>query len=294
MGEFRAEALTTVINRDQDDADTMIPVWDISGSIKLKKGSTTIGEPSSPEQLRTRLHLLGVGISMLGMRHTNRAYLQGMTPQVINKYLAYLLGDHVYNLTGRSADGYTIGAPTWAQILVYELEIRRKAWDQIARGSVNTFAEELENAYKDVVVKERYFTTPTALSSVQSGRTRVQPDGEDTAAKDTKKKKKGGNGKGGNKVVQTAKNQKGGKGGKQKGATGGATGCPARSPSGIRMCYGYNDPDVKCTNKRCPFLTGHICGLCFQKRPMYGCPGRTTGAGETRGALLDEAFVPVQ
>ena len=35
-GEFRAEALTEVVRRDEVDPDTLMPVWDAKGYITVK------------------------------------------------------------------------------------------------------------------------------------------------------------------------------------------------------------------------------------------------------------------
>jgi hypothetical protein len=128
QGEIRAEALATVINYEEDDVDVLTPVWDAAGVLKMRKGSTSVPEPANPEQLRKRVMILGTGLMALAMRHTNRTFLQGMTPQTFQSYLTYLLGDFVYQLTGRNAEGHTIAAPSWNQLLVYELEIRKRAW----------------------------------------------------------------------------------------------------------------------------------------------------------------------
>ena len=39
-GEFRAEALTEVVSRDEVDPDTLMPVWDAKGHITVKRGKS--------------------------------------------------------------------------------------------------------------------------------------------------------------------------------------------------------------------------------------------------------------
>lgn len=282
-GEYRAESLQTVMHREQEGEEALLPTWDLSGSLKLRKANSTVPDPTSPEQLRSRLHLLGVAIAMLAMRHTNRTYLQDMSPQTINQYLAYLLGDYVYNLVGRSSEGLTVMAPTWTQLLLYELEVRKKAWSMVARGKEPTFASALDAACLCSVTKERFFTTPMALAAAGAGTKRQVSE-----VKGVKK----GEGKGKKKLRQEL--GKAGKG-KGKGARGATTGCPAKSPDGISLCFGYNDAARKCTNKKCTFLTGHLCGLCFGRHPMYACPGLAGGGqGETRQAAQVEALMGIE
>ena len=134
QGGFRAETLRTIIRRDEEDPDNMVPVWDFLGNVKLRKAVGTTAEPNNPEQLRKRLALMGVGLMMLGMRHTNRAELQGMTPQLFQSYLNYLLGNYVWMLLAKDPLGRTASCPSWLQILSYEFQIRKKAYSWMAAG----------------------------------------------------------------------------------------------------------------------------------------------------------------
>ena len=70
--------------------------------------------------------MMGTGLIMMGLRHTNRAELQGISPQDFHTYLNYLLGDHVWNLVARDANGDSVAHPPWAQVLAYERAVRKK------------------------------------------------------------------------------------------------------------------------------------------------------------------------
>ena len=93
----------------------------------MRKGSNSIADPINPEQLRHRIGLLGTGLMMIAFRHTDRTALQGITPQLMQRYLAYLLGEYCWQLVGKDADGRTITTPAWNQLIAYEWQIRRKA-----------------------------------------------------------------------------------------------------------------------------------------------------------------------
>ena len=80
-----------------------------------------------------------------------------------SEYLDYLLGPYVHKLYARDAYGAISSEPPWNLLLSYELEIRRKMVDIMAKGS--TIDSALPAAYKDSLIKERYFTTPLALGS---------------------------------------------------------------------------------------------------------------------------------
>ena len=279
LGEYKAEALTTVLSKDQEDPDQLVPVWSATGALQLKKGASTVEEPKNPEQLRRRLKILGTGLMMLGLRHSNKPFLQNITPQLLEDYLTYLLSDQCFYLQGKSAEGFVISGPSWSQLLIYEYQVRRRAWHEVQDNGTE-FGKALREAWRDPSTRERYLITPIALSSAGGGKRPWDGGG----GSDAPKWPKGGSGKG------TGKGGKGGggKGGKPagkfgKGGKGGGKGnqgeCANRTPDGKPICYAYNDFKARCRDSRCHFL--HVCGLCFGKHPLYACkPGNRA---ETQG-----------
>jgi hypothetical protein len=275
QGEFKAEALTAVLTKDQEDPDLLVPVWSSTGTLQMRKGTSTLAEPNNPEQLRRRIKVLGIGLMMLGLRHSNKQFLQGLSPQTFEDFLTYLLSDQCFYMSGKSAEGYSISGPSWAQLLVYEFQVRRKAWSLVQAGS--NFGNALREACKDPCTRERFLVTPLALSTsgskrswgdsaVSSGASRDRSGGSKGPGKGTKKNK--GSGKGQN------------KGGSSKG--GGKSGggqCASRTPDGKAICYSYNNFDVRCRDSKCRFL--HVCGSCFGKHPIYAC--RPGNKAETQG-----------
>jgi len=265
-GEWRAEPLSEVVSKDELEPDVLTPVWDPSGKLTVKKQSSSVPLPANPEELRRRIHLLGTGLIMLGLRHTNRVELQKINPGDFHKYLDYLLGDHCYNMVAKSAEGYTIAAPPWALIIAYEHALRKKAVQYLNEGSSTCFVEALQRAVADPVVKERYFTTPLALSA---SRARQDPKGQDTStSKDRFIKDRHGKGRKGK-----GKWSKGGGKGSAKGAD--------KTPEGKPICFRWNSPHQGCRNKKCRFQ--HVCGLCFSKsHPTFQCQGKNK-APDTNG-----------
>jgi hypothetical protein len=265
--DFRSEPLTAVLSKEQDDPDVLVPVWSSTGALQMKKGAQQVEEPKNPEALRKRLKLLGLGLMFLGIRHSNRPYLQGLTPQLFEDYLTYLLSEHCYYLQGKSAEGYNISGPSWAQLLIYELQVRKKAWWLVQSGG-SSFADALRAAWKDPVVKERYLTTPVALAGVPFKRS-VESDSGSSA-----KRSKGAKGKG------RGKPSKGrGKGKGQKSVTD-RLGISMTTPDGDGICFGYNDFATRCRDRNCRFK--HVCGACFGKHPVYAC--RPGNRAETQGS----------
>jgi hypothetical protein len=284
-GEMRAEQLTTVLNREQDeDEDYLTPIFDTKGQMKVKKSTGTVEAPANPEELRRRIALSFTALMFLALRHTNREFLQSVTPQLAHRYCEYLLGEHVWCMVAKDASGQTISAPHFALVLSYEMAIRKKAYRWMADGE-GSFAECLEKAWKDSTVKERNFTTPMAMSAASGTHVEVVY-GSPMKEKDQAGRGNKGTGKGKGKGRGKASKVKG-SGKRDKGKKGGSAGskCASHTPDGEAICYGYNNEKVRC-GKKCWFL--HVCGSCFGKHPMYQCPGNKTKP-ETQGAGVSTA-----
>ena len=288
QGELRAEPLTEVICREEDNPDLMVPVWNSTGNLTVRKASCTAPEPANSEQLRYRITLMGHCIMFLALRHSNRTYLQGLSPQLFSDYLEYLLGDFVWTLTARSAEGHTLGAPAWAQVVSYEWQIRRKAYCDMQKSGIN-LRDALTAAWNCPITKERYFTTPLALTSTMGNKRGPDPQWPGQG-----RGQGSGGGSGGGRGQGQGRGKAGGRGrkgggkgggkGRKGGKGGGKGGCAARTPDGQMICFAYNSEEG-CKLGQCNFL--HVCGLCFAKgHPLYQCsgnggrlPGETQGKG---------------
>ena len=305
-GELRAEALTAVLNREQEDDEFMTPVFDASGSLKIKKTSGSIPEPATPEQLRRRIQLSFTALMYMALRHTNRSEIQNITPQVGHSYLQYLLGEHVWELVAKDGNGMTVSAPSWSHVLSYDMAIRKKAYNLMAEGA-GTFVFCLKRAWEDATIKERNFTTPLALAAA-SGKTQLNItnwSAERTGKISTesgpyigKKSNKGGKGgKGSGKGGKSGKtgwgkgaggSYKGGGKGQGKGGKSNSWGvCASHTPEGLPICYNYNDANIRCSKQGACWFQ-HVCGRCFSKHPMYQCLGNKSkppAQSETQGEM---------
>lgn len=169
-------------------------------------------------------------------------------------YKDYLLGEYVYMLAAKDADGNTIATPPWTLVLSYELAVRRRAV-KIVNSEGKPMPVALKAAWKDPTVKERYFTTPLALHTK-----RPTPAAEWEAGKWHKGQYKG--------------EGKGAKGKKGKGGKSNLQHCASHTPEGKPICYRYNNAKEKRKAKKCRFE--HVCGLCFSpKHPMHACDAKT-------------------
>ena len=114
--EPRAEPLSEVLTVNEDEGEVLRTVWDASGNLKAIKVGNTIPLPSNPEELRRRV-AMGNAWIFVGVAHSSRAYLKGITPQIFQEYLDYLLGENAMGLVPKGT-AFPQGPP-WE--LVFEL-----------------------------------------------------------------------------------------------------------------------------------------------------------------------------
>ena len=259
-GDYRAEDLTEVVSRDQTNPDSLVPQWDSKGNLTVKRGATTVKEPESPESLRKRLTVVRNCYQMIALKHTHRPELQGEYVRTFEDYKDYLLGDHVYGLNARDAEGLVIAAPPFKLVLAYERAIRKEAARRMNQeGAVFTTA--LKAAWKCPTTKERHFTTPLAL---QAKRPTPPWRAQETQgpAKKPKQEAKGGQ-KGAAKVKALP-------------------GCATHTKDGQPVCFRYNTPGEKCKKAKCRYA--HVCGICFaESHPMFQCSGGKRQPPDTTG-----------
>ena len=247
--------MTEVVNCLKGEVDVLKAVWDVGGSLKAIKTSPSIALPRDPEELRQRIMLLGRAWAFVALGQPNCKYLQGNAPQLWNEYLDYLLGPYVHKLYARDAYGAVSSEPPWNLLPLCKLETRRKMVDLMAKGSSIDIA--LPAAYKDSLIKERYFITPLALGSALRRPTPPPYNPVNPSNRQLKQErlrmKGGGKGKG-----------KGGKGRKRPLER---DRCAPATPDGKRICFGFNNKNEPCTRPKCTFL--HVCGRCFKDHPMW-------------------------
>lgn len=156
--------LTDAIALTEVDDDPEFGIaWSKTGAMKMKKATQHVPLPKDSEELRWRLHLWTVGHAFAFVRMPGRVWLQSATPTVSTTYAGYLLGDKVRTL-GSSTEGG--GAdPSWAQILRYDKEIRKKQ-AKLINEEGQTFEGALVAACKDTEIREMFLTGPTVQSAV--------------------------------------------------------------------------------------------------------------------------------
>ena len=98
----RAEPLSEVLTVSEGEGEVLRTVWGARGSLKAITVGNTIPLPSSPEELRKRIVVMGNAWIFVSVAHSNRAYLKGLPPspppRIFQEYLEYLLGETVMGL----------------------------------------------------------------------------------------------------------------------------------------------------------------------------------------------------
>lgn len=255
--EYRAEALSEVVSKDEVDVDTLVPVFTSKG-MSLRKGTSKVAEPSNAEEFRRRLSIMCNAMILVSLKHTNRAELQGEWVKTFDQYKDYILGEFVYGLRAKDSDGNVISSPPWNLILAYDHAVRKRAARLVNQeGKVYTVA--LKEAWRDTTVKERYFITPLALYAKRPAPPKwAEPVPRSTFQRTNPKPPKG----------------RGKAGGRSMSAAAGGGVCASHTPEGDMVCYRFNTAGEKCKSKKCKYR--HVCGICFSdKHPMYQCSTRT-------------------
>ncbi len=282
-GDFHVESLSKVINREEDQESSVQTFFDGTGKLQIRKGSTEVPLPSNPEQLRARVKLWGVGLQMIALKHTNQPALQDLNPQDVEDYLTYMLGEYVYGLTGKTATGDTVAAPSWGQLLIYEQQVRKKMYQLMTESGVKA-PDALKQAFRDPVVKERHFTTPVALSATSKkpfdSYYNGKGEGKGKGNGGKNRSKSGGKGSGPRMFPYAGKG--GGKGSGKGGGKPNEKGQGKVQEKGGRFgeCYPYNNHWEHCSRRNCPFP--HVCSRCGGRHPAYRCNNNGSGP-ETQG-----------
>ena len=236
----------------------------------MKRGSSKVPDPTNAEELRRRLTIMRNALFLISVRHTNRAELQGDYDKVFEDYKSYLLGEWVYGLVAKDAEGNTIASPPWSLVLAYDAAVRKQAVRYVNQDQM-AFPVALRAAWQNATVKERNFTTPLALYTKRPASSPSHGAGPPQQP--------------------PSKFQKGVKGrGKAKGSSKGGQGghCASHTPGGKPICYRFNSGE-KCKIKKCKFE--HVCGICYSSQHHMGqctskdAPRSTPRYTRGRGAL---------
>ena len=250
-GEFKTMMLVQFLSREDAEIDPVGAIIDKSGSVKIKRGYGETQEPKTSEEARQRMKVLAHAYIMVGLKYPQRAVFQNLEPQDFAHYIDYLMGDQVMNLKSEDEKGSGVSAPTLKLVLSYEHQVRKEMVKKMNAGVRQKQA--LEEARKDVSIRERYLLTPmsiNALSSMQPADTHRSRSPRASGAESsswTRQKSKG----------------------KGKGKSGAKEELHKKTPDGREICYKWNS-----MKERCRFNCGRVrcCMRCLStQHPLHMC-----------------------
>jgi hypothetical protein len=278
-GELRAEFLSEVISREEDEPDSMRTVWGVGGELKAMKVTAKVPLPSDTEMLRHRIILLGTAWMFTSSHQTSRGSLAGITPQLFQQYLQYLLGEFVLGMINKGPAGNIIHSPAWHLLISYEYAVRAKAIQLMRRGA--SFRDALKQGWECPMTRERHFSTPLAMDTVSRRpeplvQHRPQPPQPPSAKRAKTLALTNGDGKGKGSGKKGSKNGNGeGKGSKNSAKLSGYKGARKDRESGKPLCFAFNMNEA-CPTDPCLYM--HACGGCFKHNvAMINCPKCKTG-----------------
>eukprot|EP00973_Karenia_brevis_P080897 11222732-Karenia_brevis.AAC.1 len=158
--EPRAERLSEVSAVSDQQEDFLTATLDADGAGKIKKGAKDSSRPRNPMQLRAKLRLMGNMWSFLFLRF-QKAWLEGIDPEVFRKYADFLLGSQVYTMPMPEESSYQL---PWDVALTFELEIRRDACRHVLKDGI-FLKEALEEWYKDTYLLDARSGVPATLAA---------------------------------------------------------------------------------------------------------------------------------
>ena len=168
-GELRPEKLSEVITvRDEDDevADQLSLDLQRTGQVKIRKGKTAVDPPKTTEELRRVYTIMGHHWYMVALKNPTVNYLDGMTLAVWAEHVQWLLAEDVWGVEARDGSGNIVALPSWLTLLGYEFQLRKKACKLVNNSDEGlTLAAALKTVRASTELRERYFTTPMAVSA---------------------------------------------------------------------------------------------------------------------------------
>lgn len=213
--------------------------------VRFRKAPKAIAVPKNGEELRTRFRTLSIAFVVAGFKHTSCLWLRTASMLVFSEYVEYLLSEHVANFQ-LDREELSVRA-TWATVLGYDLHMRKHAVRSILYDNLD-FAAAMHLAMKDPGVRERHFTTPTALltAAENRGTKRTSEDKHGGGDKHTDK----GKGKGKGKTKTKSKD----------GHKGTADIKYLVTPDKKAICSNFNRTKG-CSRAECGYV--HACNRCF-------------------------------
>jgi hypothetical protein len=296
-GELVAETLKDVISREEAtacDADPKQPLFAFKadGSIKVRNSKLSGELPTTPEDFRRKIRLLGVCWEFVKLKFPLNRTVADLSLGYWDTYLEWLLGEDVYGLKVQDDLGGTVYRPSWHLLLGFEFQIRRAAYKNVNNYG-RPLAQALTDARNDTALAQKYFHGPMALAG-----------GAAAAAHGTRTPSKGTGGGGGARPAEgvEAPSASQGRGSQRpdnrrkrksppsappkpaataakKARTSWKSETTNKTDDGREKCFKYQRG--QCTDSsKCGRL--HLCTLCGEGHPLKECPQKLKKAADNK------------
>ena len=262
-GELRPMALRHYGSRaDDEEAEVGALQLGKSGQVRIKKtNKIETAVPTNAEDLRLKITLMGNHWLYAKFRYPNKALVQGLTPFTFMEYINYLMGKHVAQMESQTIEGVTLHRPSTKLLVNYEYQMRKEVVENFNNGTSMHLG--FKTVVKNSDIRERYFSTPLAVSSASQSMEKIGKEGGRHSWPQDKPRQSPSGGKGKGKKAKGG----GGKGGKDKGRISGVT------PGGRQICFAWNNKEEDCAGS-CGRV--HCCRKCLStSHPMYKHPEGT-------------------
>lgn len=271
QGEFKFMMLKEFASREDVEQEAWGAITLSGANLRIKRGGVDTGAPMLPEELRTKIKLVGNHFIFAKIRYPTRRELQDIGPGTFIRFVDYLLGEQVWGLEAKDEADRTVSKPSWKLLLSYQFQLLKAALRLVNDGA--KLGDSLEKAAKDINLKERYFLTPMSVQALSGAMgSRVTRSRSPRRQPGNWKQLQGKGGKG-----SKAKGKDGGKGKK----AGKGQQVHSETPDHRQICFAYNSPWEKCKGS-CGRV--HCCRVCFESHPMHLHGKKKGGEGKAEEA----------
>ena len=232
-GEISASTLDEVTSKAHKNTSSLQTSLDTAGHVRVVKNKTKGALPANTEEYRQAMKLEAITWLCMASKFKAKHWLANLSMDHFSKFVDFILGDRVNSIKVPVENSQVAVKPNWTLVLQYEHRLRREAFKLVNRGEA-TLAEALGRVIKDPDLKEAFFTTPLALSSVESPQKfqKTFHKGNFDSFRDRKGKGKG-------KFPQHKGFGKGNKGQGNKGKHGDLN-LVSQTPDGRDICFAFN------------------------------------------------------
>ena len=286
QGEMIAERLTAVVSKDVAGNEPYGPKIHPDGTIKFSRGRVEILMPRDPEELRMRYKIMGRAWEFVKIKLPSKPFLRDYSMAAWDELAEWLLSVEVYRSEVKSPDESFTYRPSWATLLNFELQVRRKAAKLVNEGA--TMIAAITGAMKHQPTFQRHFLNPV---SVGAGAAAAQQAGSTPTTRDPRHRSRsrgrvpgggsydairldnGNTGRGNSSGGGRGGGGRGGGRGGGNGQGGWRNGASNFTPDGRSKCFAYQKG--KCRGN-CGYV--HACLVCNGPHPAMHCPRRPASA----------------